>query len=229
MKRYKLAAGVAALVFVLIYGAAAMAAETVPAAGALHLDGVVEFSDLEGGFYQVGGWGLIGDEALFKRLVGQRVVIRGQEFTGMSVRMVRQVEVGTILQVMGPERPLPAGVTVGGKPAVFDQGPVVIGGVLMVPLRAVVETAGGTVQWRPLEQAVLVTLPDRTAQFVIGQTDAEMNQNGYRYLRRNLIGMNRAPVIRGDRTLISADALTAILGLGERPDGDAFLDLIPLN
>jgi len=228
MRQNKLAAALGALILALVTGTAALG-ESGVAGDALRLDGVVEFSDLEGGFYQVGGYGLIGDTALFKRLVGQRVVVSGQEFTGMSIRMVKQVEVGTIVQMTGPARALPEQVTVGGKRATFDQGPVVLDGTLMVPLRAVVETAGGTVQWEPRERAVLVTISDRTAQFVIGQTEAEMNQNGYRYFRRNMIAMSKAPVIRGDRTLISADALSAILGLGERPDEDASLDLQPLN
>lgn len=191
------------------------------------LEGKVEFKDLEGGFYAVDGIGLIGDDALFKSLLGQQVIVRGKEFTGISIRMVRQVEVESIARPLAAERALPEGVAVAGKKVGFDQAPVVTDGVLMMPVRAVAEAAGGTVAWNAKEQMVTVTLSDRVAHFWIGKGEAELNENGVMYFRQNLIAMKMAPVIQNGRTLISADALTMILGMVEQADADRSLDLTP--
>jgi hypothetical protein len=111
--------------------------------GAVSVQGTMEYVDLEGGFYTVNGWGLIGDQKLFSSLSGKTVIVKGKEFTGISTRMVKQVEVSMLGYDVAGARSLPQAVTVAGKPVVFDQQPVVENGVLMVPLRAVVEAAGG--------------------------------------------------------------------------------------
>lgn len=191
------------------------------------LEGIVEFKDLEGGFYAVDGIGLIGDEQLFKSLVGQQVIVKGREFTGNSFRMVKQIEVATITQPLVAARTLPDGVNVAGKKVAFDQMPVLIDGVLMVPVRAVAEAAGATVGWDTRERMVTVTLSDRVAHFWIGKGEAEMNEFGVMYFRQNLIAMKKAPVIQNGRTLISADALTMILGMVEAADANKSLDLVP--
>ncbi len=53
----------------------------------------------------------------------------------------------TLLQEVQAGRARPVAVAVNGKAVAFDQLPVVSDGVLLVPLRAVVEAAGGQVQW----------------------------------------------------------------------------------
>jgi hypothetical protein len=206
-------------------------AESIPVAladGRVSVQGTLEYVDLEGGFYTVNGWGLIGDQKLFSSLAGQTVIVTGKEFTGVSTRMVKQVEVSMLGYDVAVSRSLPQGVTVAGKPVLFDQQPLVENGVLMVPLRAVVEAAGGSVTWDQASQTVNVTLPDRKAAFMIGESKAELNENGHMYLVRNLLPMQAAPVIRAGRTYVSADALTKILGLIERADFDANLDLTTL-
>ena len=236
MTRLKIAAAGAALLMTLSGGAAfaAEATESAPsvmepvqlAGGRIGLEGELQWSDLEGGFWTVGGWGLMGDESLFSAMKGKQVIVTGKEFEGMSIRMVRQIEVSAMLQNVEAGRPAPAGVTVAGKAVSFDQGPVMKDGVLMVPLRFVVEAAGGTVEWNEKEQMVIVTMPDRMAYFVIGEEKAEMNENNVRYLVRNMLPMEHAPVLENGRTLISADAVTRILGLVEQADLDANLDLV---
>jgi len=201
-------------------------AEPVVADGQIALEGTVEYVDLEGGFYSLDGWGLLGDEALLRSLVGKQATVRGVEFTGMSFRQVRQLEIGSVTLAVSANRPLPAAVTINGKRLPPGQEPMVIDGVLMLPLRHVVETAGGRVEWDPKERAVVVTLPDRMAYFWVGQSEAEMNQNNVRYFARNMIAMAKAPVIVQGRTMIAADALTKVLGLHEVADLDTSLDLI---
>jgi hypothetical protein len=131
----------------------------------------------------------------------------------------------TLLEVQA-NHALPTSVTVNGTAVAFDQTPVVMDGVLMVPLRFVVEAAGGTVGWDGAEQAVTVDLPDRTAMFMIGQGEAEMNQRGVFYIKRNMIKMARPAVVVADRTMISADALSTILGLQELPESGDAMNLV---
>ncbi|HWI65306.1 MAG TPA: stalk domain-containing protein [Symbiobacteriaceae bacterium] len=198
----------------------------VRADGTISLEGTIEYKDLEGGFYSVGGWGLIGNDLVYKAAQGQTVIVTGKEFTGMSTRMVRQIEVQEVGRPLASTYKEPLSFTVAGKMLKLDQGPVVENGVLMVPLRAVVEAVGGSVEWVNETRTVNVTLPDRKASFVIGEAKAEMNENGVYYLVRNMLPMTQAPILRNGRTLISAEAVTRILGLTERVDLDESLDII---
>lgn len=208
--------------------APAPVSEAVPDANSIYtLRGVVKQSGLEGGFYTVEGWGLKGDQALFASLEGQEVVVRGTEFDGIHTWMVKSISVQSIARALNnADLPLPQGVTVMGKTLAFDQGPEVLDGVLMLPVRAVAEAAGGAVHWDGSTQTVSVSLPDRTVQFYVGQPQAELNENGVYYLTRNLLPLAKAPIVKNGRTLISADAVSGILGLLESVDGNAQLDLV---
>jgi hypothetical protein len=64
------------------------------------------------------------------------------------------------------------------------------------------------------------------AAFMVGQDEAEMNLRGVMYIRRNMIKMDQPVSIIGGRTMISADALSTILGMEERVDSDTSMDLI---
>ncbi|MFZ5823699.1 MAG: copper amine oxidase N-terminal domain-containing protein [Bacillota bacterium] len=203
--------------------------EPVNADGLLSLEGTIEYTDLEGGFYSIDGWGLMGDEKLFKALEGKRAIIRGKEFDGISIRQSKQIEVSAVMLPVAAGNDLPTEITVNGKKLPPGQGPQVIDGVLMIPLRHVVEMAGGKVKWDPKEQAVFVEMADRTASFWIGGSEAEMNEENVRYIQPNMLPMAKAPVIINGRTLISADALTAVLGLYEIAGTDTTLDLAPLK
>jgi hypothetical protein len=195
--------------------------------GSISLEGTLEYSELEGGFYTVGGWGLMGgEEQVYKAMVGQKVLVTGKEFTGISFRMVPQIEVDMVGMDVTAAYTEPVSFTVQGKMLKLDQGPVVQDGVLMLPLRAIVEASGGSVEWDEKTQTVLVTMSDRTAAFTIGEAKAEMNENGVYYLVRNMLPMTKAPMLRGGRTLISADAVTQILGLTQRADLDGTIDII---
>lgn len=125
-------------------------------------------------------------------------------------------------------RDLPGAITVNGQSPNFDQAALLQGESLLVPLRFIVEAADGQVEWDPATQSVTVTLPDRTATFVIGQSEAELNEKGVYYFQRNMIQLAQPVSIQNGRTMISADALTTVLGLVERVDQDENLDLITL-
>jgi hypothetical protein len=120
---------------------------------------------------------------------------------------------------------VPTAVTVDGKSVKFDQGPVMVDGVLMVPVRAIAEAAGGTVTWDGAVKLIHVRMPERTIMIHLGQQAAEMNQDGVYYLTRNLIQMKHLPTLVGGRTLISADALSGIFGFQVQTGTDGALVL----
>lgn len=120
---------------------------------------------------------------------------------------------------------VPSAVTVNGKTLSFDQGPAVVDGVLMVPLRAIAEAAGGMVTWAGEIHMVHVQMPDRTIMIRMSQSEAEMHQNGVTYPDRNRVAMAKAPVILGDRTMVSADALTSVFGFRVQSGADGTLAL----
>jgi hypothetical protein len=189
------------------------------------LDGIVQHQDLEGGFYAIDGYALVGDNAQLTALAGKRVVLKGTKLDGVSIQQTERIAVESVLKEVTAGQGLPAQVSFAGKAIRFDQETEVVDGTLMLPLRAVVEAAGGSVQWDEAAQSIHVEMPDRQASFWVGQEKAEMYQNNARYLQRNLIAMAKAPVLKNGRTMVSADALTQVLGLLERADSDAALDL----
>lgn len=206
-----------------------------PAGNFMNLTGPVEWVDLEGGFWAVGGVRLIGNFN-FAQYQGRNVVVEGTEFTGVSFQMVPAIVVTSILPAPEVElrspvpanAPLPRAILVDGNPVDASQGdPVVTAdGVLMVPVRSIVEAAGGTVTWINDTQEVRVRMPDRTAVFQIGSQEAEMNEDGVYYLIRNMISTAAAPQLVNGRTLISADAITSILGLYQVKAEEGVLSLV---
>jgi|GEM_PF-2004766 len=203
--------------------------EPVVIEGNFNLEGTVEYKEIEGGIYMVDGWGLIGNKALFASVVGKKVIIRGKQFTGISIYQVRQIEVEQVLLPVGADHTKPAEVVINGKKVDAAQEPILVDGVLMLPLRAVVEAAGGSVEWNGKERMVIATMPDRMAYFWIDKNEAEMNENNVRYIRQNLLPMERATVLVNGRTYISADAITQILGLAEVADTNQSMDLAPIK
>jgi hypothetical protein len=120
---------------------------------------------------------------------------------------------------------VPSSVTVDGKKVKFDQGPVMVAGVLMVPVRAIAEAGGGIVTWDVGIQLVHIRMPERTIMIRLGHLDAEMHQDGVTYLDRNRIMMQKEPVLMGGRTLVSADTLTIIFGFDAVTGDDGSLNL----
>ena len=213
-----------------------------PDAGAsiLRLVGEVEWVDLEGGFWAVGGTRLIGDPEEFKKYAGQTVVVVGTEFTGVSIQMVPAIEVmsirpageveatgSVILWDVGADTPMPKEIRVYGEPVPGDLGsPVVADGVLFVPLRAIAEAMGGEVTWDGEQRLVRVSLPDRIALFRIGDREAEVRLEGVESAGEGRASMAQPPQIINDRTMISADAITTVLGLRHMEAEEGILNLV---
>lgn len=211
----------------------APAAAAVAQSDQLTLSGPLTHVDLEGGYYAVDGWRLIGDESQLQSYLGQRVIVTGTASDAPSIQMVKALKVKSIVAdsaaapVIAPAPQVPTAVTVGGKPVTFDQGPALLDGVLMLPVRAIAEAGGGKVSWDGETQTVQIRMPDRSITLQIGNARAEMNQDGVVYLTRNLIAMAKAPTLLQDRTMISADALNAVFGFQLSTAADGTLALIP--
>lgn len=213
-----------------------------PVGAHLRLVGLVEWVDLEGGYWAVGGTRLIGNQEEFKKYAGQKVVVEGTEFTGISFQMVPAINVISIrpageVEAMAPaqwdvpaDAPLPREIRVNGVSLAAELGsPVMADGVLLVPLRAIVEAAGGQVTWDGDVHQVRVRMPDRTALFRIGQQEAEMHVDGVMYLTVNRVSMVRPVEIIGDRTMISADAISTVLGLQQVEAEEGVMSLVPAS
>ncbi|HWI63974.1 MAG TPA: copper amine oxidase N-terminal domain-containing protein [Symbiobacteriaceae bacterium] len=193
--------------------AAPIKAETVT------LEGTLTYSDIEGG-YDLEGWRLLGDQALLAQLKGQRIWVLGTEHTGPSTHTGRRLTVERIERAVAMNRALPANLTVNGKAVRYDQAPYMHKGTLMLPLRALVEAAGGTIEWRPESWSAYVLLSDRTAYFTVGESKAEMYLHAARYIGRNFLQMDQSVVLKNGRMFISADALTSVLGMNEDVTAD---------
>lgn len=90
-------------------------------------------------------------------------------------------------------------VKLNGKKIEFDQKPVIIDGRTLVPLRAIFEELGATVDWDGTTQTVTSTKGQTTISMSIGKT--EMYKNG------KLITLDVVPQLVGGRTLVPVRAV----------------------
>lgn len=178
------------------------------------VEGTLQKSELEGG-YELDGWMLIGESAMFDKLVGQQVWILGSEDHGPSTVMSKRIRVERIERSVAMNRVLPTTVTVNGQEIKADQAQYMHKGTLMLPLRALVEAAGGTIEWRQETWSAYVLMGDRTAYFTVGDAKAEMYLHAARYMGRNFLNMDQQVVLQNGRMFISADAASVVLGMNE--------------
>lgn len=201
------------------------------------VQGRLVWEDLESGFFAVDGWRLVADPEMLRSYLGQYVVVYGTPDDSPSIFMVRALIVRRIhpvhtvspldprvkLKPVDARRPLPDLIAYAGAPVAFDVPPEVVDGILMISLRAVVERAGGSVSWDPERREVGVTLAERRAVFAIGQAEALLAEGDAPPVS---VSLQAAPRIQSGRTLISADALTAVLDLWDQSGDPGVLDLV---
>jgi hypothetical protein len=167
------------------------------------------------GAFTVEGWTLAGNAALLESLKGQQVWVLGTKLgAGQTVKVER------IERAVAMNRVMPKTVTINGKAVQWDQAPYMQKGTLMLPLRAVVEAAGGKIDWQQETWSAQVLLSDRTATFTVDKNQAEMYLHAARYFTRNFLPMDQSVVLVGGRLFISADALTNVLGMVEEVTAD---------
>lgn len=186
------------------------------------LEGTLQKSELEGG-YELDGWMLIGESAMFDKLIGQQVWMLGTEDHGPSTVMSKRVRVERIERQVAMNRVLPTTITVNGKEIQADQAQYMHKGTLMLPLRALVEATGGTIEWRQETWSAYVLMSDRSAYFTVGDAKAEMYLHAARYMGRNFLDMDQQVVLKNGRMFISADAASVVLGMNEEVTMDESL------
>lgn len=157
-------------------------------------------TDMESPHYEIDGLVVLGDAAQLQALSGQEVTLVGTLVTGPSIYMKPALTVKSV--AAAPM--LPSAVMVNGKPIQLPTQAVRKDGQLMLPLRAVVESAGGTVTWNAEQWAVAVQLNGNASLVRIGQVTA------------NAVGP--APQIVDGYTLVSV-AFLQNLGLEVRWQG----------
>lgn len=94
-------------------------------------------------------------------------------------------------------------VSLNNNEIVFDQAPIIINGRTLVPLRAIFEALGATVEWNGETQTVTSTKGDITVSMTIGKN--EIVKNGEKTI------LDTTPKIIGERTLIPARAVAEAL------------------
>lgn len=98
--------------------------------------------------------------------------------------------------------------TVGNAAQEVDPGrgtkPVIVKGRTLVPIRAIVETMGGTVEWAAAEQKVTVKVLDKTVELWIGKTATIVNGASK--------NTDVAPQIINGRTMLPARFVAENLG-----------------
>ena len=95
-------------------------------------------------------------------------------------------------------------VLVGGAAVTFDQPPIIENGRTLVPLRAIFEALGATVEWEQSTQTVTAVKDDITITLKIG--DAFLTKNGER------IALDVPGKLVGGRTLVPARAVAESFG-----------------
>lgn len=117
-------------------------------------------------------------------------------FEGHTAYHIRPIVItGAMLEIADKE----IAVTLDGKKIIFDQPPIIVDDRTLVPLRAIFEELGATVDWNGNTQTVTSTKGNITISMSIGKT--EMYKNG------EIITLDVAPQLVGERTLVPARAV----------------------
>jgi hypothetical protein len=95
-------------------------------------------------------------------------------------------------------------VNINGSPLQMDVPPTIVNGRTLVPLRAIFEALGATVQWNAADQSIVATKGNITINLQIGSTTA-LN-NGAQ------VTLDAAPQIVNGRTLVPARFVSEALG-----------------
>ena len=107
--------------------------------------------------------------------------------------------------VEAPISTLEISVTLDGVKVNFDQPPIIVDDRPLVPLRAIFEALGATVDWNPENRTVTSVKEDTTVSLTIGI--AELYKNGA------VIAIDVPPQIVGDRTLVPVRAIAESFNL----------------
>lgn len=95
-------------------------------------------------------------------------------------------------------------VTVDGKAVSLDVQPMILGGVLMVPVRPVAEALGGQVTWNQDKLTESITTGSTTVNLTVGKSTADVNGHE--------VPLGMAVGLQGNQVLVPAGFLLAVYG-----------------
>lgn len=130
----------------------------------------------------------------------------------------------TLVMVLGAAVPAAladtTSITVDGKVITTDVAPTSINGVLMVPLRAVVDAVGGQVFWNDDTQTAVVQADTTRIDLTVGQDRAKIDGH--------LVKLQAPVVVKGNRLLVPAGFLLSFYGQHVTVTSDALQDPVAL-
>jgi len=161
------------------------------------------------------------DTGAFRGNEGRIITLRGYANSAAQTHANRESQFGIRFEAITGDLPdvLPGGTTtpptipppaqeikvlVNGSALTFDQPPIIENGRTLVPLRAIFEALGATVEWEQSTQTVTAVKDDITIILKIG--DAFLTKNGER------IALDVPAKIVGGRTLVPARAVAESFG-----------------
>jgi hypothetical protein len=109
-------------------------------------------------------------------------------------------------------------MTVNGKAVQLDAAPEIVDGRTFLPLRAIAEIFGATVEWIPDTKGVTVTLGDNTIGLQIGNPTAVINGNVVDIV---------APYIKNGRTMVPLRVIAE--GLGATVEWDPVYRIVTIT
>jgi hypothetical protein len=98
----------------------------------------------------------------------------------------------------------PIQLNINNSPLQMDVPPMIVNGRTMVPLRAIFEALGATVQWNPDNQSIVATKGNMNIRLQIGSTTALNNGSQ--------VTLDAVPLIEGGRTLAPVRFVSEALG-----------------
>lgn len=107
-------------------------------------------------------------------------------------------------------------VIVDSKPVVFDQQPVIQDGRTLVPMRAIFEAMGCTVDWEAASQKVTASNSAKTITMNINNVSMRVAEDK----GVNTVTLDVPPQIIGGRTLVPVRAISEALGANVAWDGN---------
>ncbi|MBE7053975.1 MAG: copper amine oxidase N-terminal domain-containing protein [Ruminococcaceae bacterium] len=95
-------------------------------------------------------------------------------------------------------------VVINGKEEVYDQNPIIVNGRTLVPMRAIFESLGATVEWNDIEKSVTAKKNSTTIKIGIGKKYATVNDKS--------IKLDTYATIVNGRTLVPVRFVSESLG-----------------
>jgi len=126
-----------------------------------------------------------------------------------------------ILTVISPDYKTPIRVLLNGRPIQFDQPPIIQNGRTLVPLRAIFEAMGATVEWDQATKTVTAMRGTDIVKMTVG--NSVMTKNGEK------ITLDVPPQVVNNRTLVPARAVAESFGADVKWDGSTRTVIITLD